>query len=109
MPDSAIRILLNHTKWDKEDLLLRLTHENRAEFIANANIFNPFENVDGPELLPEQNPQNFSCAICLGDTAQEVHFMALSDLHVNLFVRFHIHKEFHWFAMPTQVLHRLLS
>lgn len=86
MPDSDIRILLNHTKWDSNELLLRLTNENRAEFMANAKVSNPFANVEGIPVAPEQQEQNITCANCLQDMMQKVHFMASSDLYVHLFV-----------------------
>lgn len=81
MPDSDVRILLNFKKWNKDELLLLLTQENRGELFANANIPNPFENVDDVEFLPQEHPQNILCPMCLQDTAQEVNFGALSDLY----------------------------
>lgn len=81
MPDSDVRILLNFKNWNKDELLLLLTQENRAELFANANIPNPFENVDDPELLPQEHPQNIICPMCLQDTVQEVNFEALFDFH----------------------------
>lgn len=89
MPDSDVRILLNFTKWNKDELLLRLTNENRDEFIANAQVANPFANVDDHHpSVPELNQQNVMCAICLRETVQEVRFMTFSELHVKLLVRF---------------------
>lgn len=75
MPDSNIRILLNHMGWEKNELLIRLTAENRDEFIAEVNIANPFVQDENP-IPQQQNPQNTECAYCLWDMDQRVCLVA---------------------------------
>lgn len=69
MPATTIRILLSHTKWDKDELLSKLTDENRCEFFAKANVIDPSVNTAVVEKLP---PQNVTCGICLTEFLQKV-------------------------------------
>lgn len=61
MPATIIRILLSRTKWDKDELLSKLTDENRHEFFAKANVTDPFDNET---VAPQSPEQNVTCGIC---------------------------------------------
>lgn len=71
MPDSDIRNLLSGAKWNKLDVLDKLTDANCNKFIASANIVNPFANDDEP-LLQKQERQKITSAICFGDLNRKV-------------------------------------
>lgn len=71
MPDSDVRILLNHIKWNKNELLIRLTDENRDAFVANILIANPFANDENVSEAPKQ--QSVTCAICSMNLNQKVY------------------------------------
>ncbi|XP_055297193.1 E3 ubiquitin-protein ligase ariadne-1-like [Sitodiplosis mosellana] len=63
---TATRILLSHTKWDKQELLDRLTDENRDEFFKVAHVQNPFK------VQPKKRPtrKQLTCSICFSDFSQ---------------------------------------
>lgn len=69
MPATTTRILLSHTKWEKQDLLGKLTDDNRDEFFRKAHVLDPFA-----DDIPEGDKSNGSveCNICLTDILQEV-------------------------------------
>lgn len=71
MPATIIRILLGHTKWDKDELLSKLTDENRYEFFAKANVTDPFATV---AVDTKSSEQNATCGICFTDFLPKVRF-----------------------------------
>lgn len=74
MPATIIRILLSHTKWDKDELLSKLTDENRDKFFAKANVTDPFDNKT---VVEKSSEQNVTCGICYVDFSPKVHSMVL--------------------------------
>lgn len=72
MPVTTIRILLSYVKWDKGELLERLTGENSVEFMAKAHVTNPYaRNI----LLRKSSKDIVTCLICLLDYVQTVGFI----------------------------------
>lgn len=92
MPTTTIRILLGHTKWDKDELLSKLTDENRSEFFARANVTDPFEDQTLPANTSEQN---VTCGICFMDFQQKVTFNGIFHEFFILIVVDNLHTKTH--------------
>lgn len=69
MPATTTRILLGHTKWEKQDLLDKLTADNSDEFFEKAHVLNPFCETTEPVRPADEQIQ---CNICFMDVSQDV-------------------------------------
>lgn len=69
MPATTTRILLSHTNWEQQDLLGKLTDENRAEFFQKAHVLDPF--AEEENKANKSNETN-ECNICFTELAKEV-------------------------------------
>lgn len=72
MPRTTIRILLSCTKWDKYELLSKVTDENkknRAEFFAKANVLDPLAKKT---VTRKSTKKKIECAICYTEFGQKV-------------------------------------
>lgn len=72
MPVTTKRILLSRTKWDKQELLDRITNENvanRDKFFKEAHVKNPFEELSATNRSTQQK---IECCNCSMKYAQEV-------------------------------------
>lgn len=72
MPRTTIRILLSYTKWDKYELLAKVTDESkksRAAFFAKANVTDPLTNKKMPH---KSSKKKVECTICFSEFIQKV-------------------------------------
>ncbi|XP_031626531.1 potential E3 ubiquitin-protein ligase ariadne-1-like [Contarinia nasturtii] len=67
MPATATRILLSHTKWQKEELLVKLTADDSDEFFKKAHVLNPFAEDNSPKAVSNVH----ECNICLTELPQD--------------------------------------
>lgn len=71
MPPIITRILLNHTKWEKQELLDRLTADDRDEFFKKAKVTDPFAEVSTDDEKQLQQDETM-CMICFSDSTDQV-------------------------------------
>lgn len=70
LKETTTRILLGHTKWDKQELLDKLTEEDREQFFAKARVTNPF--LEKPVAKRSTRHKKMTCSICFSDCSQAV-------------------------------------
>lgn len=71
MPATTTRILLSHAKWEKQELLDRLTAEkSRNEFFRKAQVLDPFTDDDTDPA--DKSGEPIECNICFTEISQEV-------------------------------------
>lgn len=85
MPATTIRILLIHTKWEKQHLLDKLTAENCDDFFEKAHVLNPFADTNEVEHAPDELHQ---CNICFIEVSQNVSFFFLAQINIILILIF---------------------
>lgn len=71
MPATTIRILLSHSKWEKQDLLDKLTAENCDEFFEKAHVLNPFAQTSETQHSVDELRE---CNICFMELSEDVSF-----------------------------------
>lgn len=67
LPSTTTRILLSHTKWDKQELLYRLTGDDRDKFFEEAHVQNPFK-----KKVMRRTRSKVTCSICYSDFPKKV-------------------------------------
>lgn len=70
MPEKIVRLLLSHMKWDREELLNKLTSDDNAEFFKTAHVLNPFA-LDDSDEKTQSNAQPV-CNICFFEVSPNV-------------------------------------
>lgn len=65
---TTTRILLSHTKWDKQELLDRLTADDRDTFFKVAHVQNPFTKTPSKRATRKK----LTCSICFSEFSQIV-------------------------------------
>lgn len=122
MPATTTRILLSHTKWDKQELLDKLTDEKVDEFFERAHVLNPFSKK--PKRKTAQ--KKITCSICFGEFSKNVSFqnndnfteILAKSIHstrrnktivsLQIFNIFPFCLGYCWFGLQSWILQRLL-
>lgn len=85
---ATTRILLNYVKWDKQELLDRITNDKFNEFFEQAHVLNPF--VD---RIDEDIWETYECNSCFLEYPYKVSW----DLCCQIVNKKDFRKVFHYF------------
>lgn len=64
IPATTTRMLLNHFKWDKQQLMERLFHGDQDKLFADAHVINPFKKGSENLILAHGSNDTEECGIC---------------------------------------------
>lgn len=88
IPATTTRILLSHLKWDKPELLEKLTDSSCDEFFKTANVLNPFKAIKKKKSLRTK----IECAICFTKLSASVRYYLFILIFFLVFKKQHCSK-----------------